>query len=151
MKHLTRAPQGRSDLRARRFGAAAIAVLAPIAAITCMLHATSCKDDGTHVYLGQLYVEHRGCLGTTSSVDVISGGDPGTCAPICLVQKRGDGGQATYVATMCPPYPSGVEFDTSGTDPSCPGALAALSRKDTCLSDGGSTHPVPPIRDAGAE
>jgi hypothetical protein len=136
---------------ARRFGAAAIAVLAPIGAITCMLHVTSCKDEGTYVYLGQLYVENRNCLGTPSSVDVISGAPPGKCAPICLLQKRGDGGHATYVATMCPPYPAGVEFDPSGTDPTCAPALAALSRNDTCLSDGGSTHPVPPIKDAAAE
>jgi hypothetical protein len=135
----------------RRFGAAALALLAPIGAIACILHVSACKDDGTHVYIAQLYVEARGCLGTTSSVDVISGEAPGTCAPICLVQKRGDAGPATYVATMCPPYPSGVEFDTSGTDPSCTGALAALARNDICLTDGGSTSPVPPVKDAAAE
>ena len=116
---------------------------ASLAAFTCILHTPACKDDGTHVYVGRLYVEARDCLGTSSSVDVISGDDPGTCAPICLVQKRGEGGKAIYIATMCPPYPAGVEFDTAGTDPACPKALAALSRGDTCLSDGGTTHPAP--------
>jgi hypothetical protein len=117
------------------------------------MHMTACKDDGTHVYIGRLYVEARGCLGTSSSVDVISGDDPGSCDPICLVQRRAEGGHAVYVATMCPPYPSGVEFDTAGTDPACPKALEALSRGDTCLTDGGSTHPVrpPPVSDAGTD
>ncbi len=123
-------------------------VFAGLAAIVCIVHTSGCKDDGTHVYVGRLYVEARDCLGTSSSVDVISGDDPGTCAPICLVQKRGEGGKAIYVATMCPPYPAGVEFDTAGTDPACPRALAALSRGDTCLSDGGTTHRPP---DASAD
>jgi hypothetical protein len=127
-------------------GAAVLAV--GLVAIACMLHASACKDDGTHVYVGRLYVEPRNCLGTGSSVDVVSGDEPGDCAPICLVQKRAEGGKAIYAATMCPPYPAGVEFDTAGTDPSCPKALAALSRGDTCLSDGGTTHPAP---EAGAD
>jgi hypothetical protein len=126
---------------------------AAVAAIACIMHMTACKDDGTHVYVGRLYVEARGCLGTSSSVDVIAGDDPGNCNPICLVQRRGEGGHAVYVATMCPPYPSGVEFDTSGTDPACPAALDALARGDTCLSDGGSTKPPAPapVTDAGTD
>lgn len=122
-----------------------------LAAIACMLHVSACKDDGTHVYVGRLFVEARDCLGTSSSLDVISGDDPGTCSPICLVQKRAEGGKSIYVATMCPPYPSGVEFDTAGTDPACPKALAALTRGDTCLSDGGSTDPVPAADAAAAD
>ena len=124
-------------------------VLAGLAALACMMHVSACKDDGTHVYVGRLYVEGRNCLGTSSSVDVISGDDPGTCSPICLVQKRAEAGKAIYVATMCPPYPAGVEFDTAGTDPACPKALDALGRGDTCLSDGGTTHPPP--ADASAD
>ena len=119
--------------------------------VACSLHVSACKDDGTHVYVGRLYVEARDCLGTSSSVDVVSGDDPGTCAPICLVQKRAEGGKAVYVATMCPPYPSGVEFDPAGTDPACPKALDALSRGDTCLSDGGTTHPPAPTPEAGTD
>lgn len=130
-----------------RRAAVALAVLAGVA---CMMHVSACKDDGTHVYFGQLYVAGRDCLGTPSAVDVISGDVPGDCAPICLVQKRGDAGKAVYAATMCPDYPAGVEFDTSGTDPECPKALAALARGDTCLSDGGTTHPAP-APDASAD
>ena len=51
------------------------------------------------------------------------------------------------VSTMCAPYP--FSFDASGTDPTCPAALAALERNDTCLVDGGSTNPLPPPDDAG--
>ena len=127
---------------AARAARATLTVLVPLAAITCIVQAPACKDDGTHVYVGSLFVEARDCLGTSSSVDVVTGGNPGECAPICLLQHRGDGGRAVYVATMCPPYPAGVEFDTSGTDPACPAALAALARGDTCLSDGGDTHPA---------
>ena len=115
------------------------------------MHLSACgKDDGTHVYEARLYVEARHCLGTTSSVDVISGDVPGQCDPICLRQTRADSGYAIYAATMCPPYP-GPDFDKSGTDPLCPLALAALARGDTCLSDGGSTHPLPPHPEAGTD
>ena len=127
---------------------AAVAIAVPLAALVCILHAPACKDDGTHVYVGRLFVEARDCLGTSASVDVVTGGDPGDCAPICLLQHHGEGARAVYVATMCAPYPAGVEFDTSGTDPACPAALAALARGDTCLSDGGDTHPAP---DAAAD
>lgn len=135
-------------MTARRASRAILALLVPLAVRACIMHASACKDDGTHVYLGRLFVEARGCLGTTSSVDVVTGGDPGECPPICLLQHRAEGGRAIYVATMCAPYPAGVEFDTSGTDPACPAALAALTRDDTCLSDGGDTHPLP---DAAAD
>jgi hypothetical protein len=133
---------------AARAARATLAVVMPLAAITSIVQAPACKDDGTHVYVGSLFVEARDCLGTSSSVDVVTGGDPGDCAPICLLQHHGEGGRAVYVATMCPPYPAGVEFDTSGTDPACPAALAALARSDVCLSDGGDTNPLP---DAAAE
>jgi hypothetical protein len=126
----------------RRGARAALAVLgSTLGSIICIIHASACKDDGTHVYIGQLYVEARHCLGTTSSVDVVSGDDPGNCDPICIHQNLHDGGHAIYVATMCPPYP-GPDFDTTGTDPQCPLALAALKRSDICLTDGGSTAPV---------
>jgi hypothetical protein len=125
------------------------ATLGAAAALACSLHLSACKDDGTHTYLGRLYVEARGCLGTSSSLDAISGGDPGDCPPICLAQPNAEGGRAIYVATMCGPYPYG--FDTSGADPACPKALAALARNDTCLSDGGATHPLPPVVDAGTD
>jgi hypothetical protein len=131
--------------RARRTAAVATAALS----LTCVLH-LSCKDDGTHVYVGRLFVEARDCLGTSSSVDVLSGDDPGTCAAVCLLQPRAEGGRAVYVSTMCPPYPA-PDFDVSGKDPVCARALAALARNDTCLSDGGTTRPLPPAADAGAD
>ena len=128
--------------------AAATTAAAGLSLVTCMMHLSSCKDDGTHVYVGRLYLEARDCLGTSSSVDVVSGDDPGTCAPICMIQPRAEGGRAVYVSTECPPYPA-PDFDLSGTDPICARALAALGRNDTCLSDGGTTQPGP--RDASAD
>ena len=83
-------------------------------------------------------------------MDVTSGDDPGTCGAICLLQRRAEGGRAVYVSTMCPPYPAS-EFDLSGKDPVCARALAALARNDTCLSDGGTTRPLPPVADASAD
>ena len=104
--------------------------------------------DPSHVYEGRLFVERRQCLGTTASVDVVEGDPPGSCGPTCLAQPQSDGGRAIYVSTMCGPYP--FAFDASGSDPACPQALAALERNDTCLVDGGSTSPAPPVVDAGA-
>lgn len=103
--------------------------------------------EASHVFEGRLFVEGRQCLGTTSSVDVVAGERPGSCEPVCLVQPTGDGGRAIYVATMCGPYPPG--FDATGKDAACTPALAALARGDTCLVDGGSSHPSP--RDAGSD
>ena len=134
-----------------RATAAAAATAAAVAfSVTCILQLSSCKDDGTHVYVGRLFLEARDCLGTSSSVDVISGDDPGTCDPICMLQPRAEGGRAVYVSTMCPPYPE-PDFDVSGKDPVCARALAALARNDTCLSDGGTTRPIPPPVDAGSD
>lgn len=126
--------------RARTFAArgTAGAVFAALA-VAC--------GDASYVYTGHLYVEARDCLGTVTSVDVVSG-DPAadTCAPVCLVQKTAPDRQPhVYVSTVCGPYPYG--FDTDGADPRCAKALAAFARKDTCLVDGGSTTPA---SDAGA-
>lgn len=140
---------GRVLSRAHRLAAA---VIATAAAYVCIMHVSACKDDGTHVYIGRFYLEKRGCLGTTSSLDVLEGDPTGECAPVCLIQRRADAERSVYVATMCPPYPAPVDFDTSGSDPVCPAALAALARNDTCATDGGSAHPLPPPpADAAAE
>jgi hypothetical protein len=126
----------------RRAARAGFAISAAVAAIACITHVAACKNEGTYVYLGRFYLESRACLGTTSSIDVLSGEAPGTtCEPVCLVQRRADGGRAVYVSTMCPPYPP-AEFDTSGQEPVCAQALAALSRGDTCATDGGSSQPL---------
>jgi hypothetical protein len=129
--------------------AGTVTALAAAFSVTCILQALSCKDDGTHVYVGRLFLEARDCVATTSSVDVLPGDEPGTCDPICLLQPRAEGGRTVYVSTMCPPYPQ-PDFDLTGKDPVCPRALAALARNDTCLSDGGTTHPLPPP-DASAD
>lgn len=102
--------------------------------------------DPSHIYEGRAYVDSRDCLGTTSSVDVVDGDRPGTCAPVCLTQGHPDGGRTLYVSSMCGPYP--FQFDASGSDPRCGAALAALTRDDTCNADGTSTHPIP---DGGAD
>jgi len=97
-------------------------------------------ESGTHAYVGRLYLEERKCLGTTSSLDAVEGEPPGDCEARCFIQTSFDARRAVYVSKMCAPYPYG--FDTSGTDPACPDALAALTRGDTCLTDGGSTAPL---------
>jgi hypothetical protein len=112
----------------------------------CILHVIACDDVASHVYQGRLYREDRGCVATTSAVDVVEGADPGSCAPVCLVGKE-DGTRVVYASTMCAPYPK--FFDTSGADPACALALAAFTRGDTCFADGGSAHPEP--RDAGTD
>ncbi len=130
-----------------------LVLVAAASAVTVgTVHLLACgSDEGTHVYLARFYLEARDCLGTPSSIDVISGEEPGTCAPICLRQIRADGGRAIYASTTCPPYP-GPDFDKTGSDPACPAAIAALARGDTCLSDGGSTKPQPrPAMDAGSD
>ncbi len=117
-------------------------------------HATACAGvllfacgDPSHVYEGRLYDTGRGCLDGTRSLDVVTGEPAGTCPAICLVQPEARGqARGVYVSTMCAPYPYG--FDTSGNAPECPAALAAHARRDTCLSDGGSTAP---IGDAGGD
>ena len=114
-----------------------------------MLQLAACND-GTHVYIGRLFLEGRDCVATSSSVDVLKGDDPGTCDAVCLLQPRAEGGRAVYVSTMCPPYPA-PDFDVSGKDPVCPRALAALARNNTCFSDGGAAHPLPPPKDAAAD
>jgi hypothetical protein len=110
------------------------------------MHASACSEPASHVYVGRFFVEARRCLGTASSLEVVDGPDPGSCPPLCLVQKGHDASRAVYVSTMCGPYP--LDFETTGADPACRAALDALARGDTCLSDGGTAHPP---ADAAAE
>jgi len=121
--------------------AAALSVAATLSVVTCIMHLSACTDDGTHAFVGRLYVEARDCLGTSSSLDVVAGGDPGTCAAVCLIQPRAEGGRAVYVSTECAPYPA-PDWNVASADPACARALAALTRNDTCLSDGGTTKPA---------
>jgi len=116
-----------------------IAVVVPLAMLGVVLGAASC-DDGTHVYSASQYDPAHQCLGPAQTLDVVSGGDPGSgCALKCLVSTSGGG--AIYVSSQCPPYPP--LFDTSGAQTGCDEALAAGERGDTCLGDGGSSHPPP--------
>jgi hypothetical protein len=105
-----------------------------------VLFALTACGESSHVYEARLYDEARRCLATTSSVDVVTGDRPGTCAPTCFVQPLRDGGRSIYVSTMCGPYPFGFRVTT---EPPCDEAIAALSRDDTCKADGTSTHPQP--------
>ena len=125
-----------------------ILILLAIAPLALVVLGASCGDP-SHIFEGRLFLPQRGCLGTTSSVDVVEGERPGSCGPTCLTQPQSDGGRAIYAATMCGPYP--VNFDASGADPLCPLALAALERNDTCLIDGGSSSPPAAPSDAGTD
>jgi hypothetical protein len=119
---------------------------ARLAAAMCILHVplAACEDNTSHPYPAREYRADRDCLAAPIAIDVVEGEDPGACAPVCLV-KAEDGGRAAYVSTTCAPYPPFV--DTSGSDPRCALALAALERSDLCLSDGGSRSPRDAARD----
>lgn len=108
--------------------------------------AGACNSADSHLYLGRRYDEARGCLESSSALDVVSGESASeTCPASCLVGSA-DGGRTVYVSTMCEQYPVG--FDRSGSDAVCAQAFRAAAQHDDCLPDGGSTHPTPP--DAGA-
>lgn len=89
--------------------------------------------------LGQRYDAAGGCLEPTSSIGIVSGSDPGlgcTRTPTCVVTPSG----VLYVSTECAspggPEDAGASFpsldDTSGTDPACADALAALMNMVIC-------------------
>jgi hypothetical protein len=105
----------------------------------------ACDDPVSHVYRGHLYLEQRGCVATESTIDIVSGADPGSCPPVCLVARSADA-RSVYVGTSCPPFPP--DYDSTGKDPACAPAIAAFQRDDECNADGGSTHP---IADAGTD
>jgi hypothetical protein len=119
----------------------ALARYALIALPAVLFALASACGDSSHIYEARPFVEAGDCLGGNASVDVVDGDRPGNCVPACLVQTQADGGKVIYVSRMCGPYPYGL--DRSGTDPTCPAALAALARNATCLADGGSSAPVP--------
>ena len=117
-----------------------------VLAAVVVLVAFACGD-GSHIYFARLFVEGRDCLATESALDVVEGDEAvATCATTCLTRAV-DGGRITYVSNVCGPFPQG--FDVSGQDPTCARAIDAQRRNDTCLSDGGSTRPLP--KDAGED
>ena len=110
----------------------------------------ACDDSGSHVFAARLYEPTRLCVDPTTSVDVVNGNDPGSsCEPTCLTPHAAPDGGAPeiYVSRMCPPYPP--LYDTAGGVAGCDGAIAATVRGDTCLADGGSSHPV--LAEAGVD
>lgn len=119
---------------------AAAAVCTGSVAIAC--------GDASHIYEAYPYREAEDCLGARTSLDVVEGDETGNCAPVCFMKTEANGQRAILVSRMCGPYP--FALDRSGTDPACASALAALERGSSCLSDGGSTAPLPPA-DAGAD
>jgi hypothetical protein len=102
----------------------------------------------SHIYPGNLFDRARGCLDPVSSVDVVTGADPGSGCPVtCLVSTTADAGVYTlYVSNECAPFPP--FYDTSGKDPDCARAIAAFTLGPQCLSDGGVSGGPP---DAGAD
>ena len=99
-----------------------------------------CEEDAAYFYFGNQYEPATSCLDGPSALDVMAGQTPsGSCNPQCLVGTDLEGGTPVYVSTMCGPPPIGA--DTSGSNPLCGPALAALARGDYCLDGGGSSNP----------
>jgi hypothetical protein len=100
----------------------------------------ACKNNTSHIYQGARWDPDKDCMDPVSSIDVLAGDDvPSTCTPTCLVAPaEQDGGRAIYVSSMCGPYPP--LFDTTGAFPGCDRALAASTRGDACLADGGTSN-----------
>jgi hypothetical protein len=119
----------------------AMGLLAPFVGV-----AIACGTD-SHLYQGRLFREERACLASTTALDVVEGDGVRICGPICLSQPHADGGRSIYVSSECGPFP--YLFDASSSDPACGPALDALGRSDSCLSDGGSSNPLP--RDAATD
>ncbi|MBX3229800.1 MAG: hypothetical protein KIT84_05655 [Labilithrix sp.] len=116
-------------------------------AIALVVDVAIACGDPSRIYQGRVWRVDRRCLDVVTSLDVVTGEPPGPqCGPICLAQGHSDGGRTVYAATMCGPYPH--LFDAAGTDPECPGALAALARDDTCRDDGTSSNPPDAAADA---
>ncbi len=101
-----------------------------------VLVAVACGTS-SHIYPGNQFDRTRGCLEPVSSVDVVTGDNPGSSCPVtCLVSTTAEAGVYTlYVSNECAPFPP--FYDTSGKDPDCARAIAAFTLGPQCLSDGG--------------
>ena len=107
-------------------GTSAAALVAPLF--------VACTSPDTHVVLGQRYDVAANCVQPTSSIDIAEGSDPGLgCNATCVVTPNG----VVYASTECGSFAS--LDDTSGADPRCAGALAALMNMTLCGAgdDGG--------------
>jgi hypothetical protein len=99
----------------------------------CGYALAACQKPGFHVLLGQLYEASQDCVDPTTSIDLVEGPDPGfQDMATCLVTPMGQNGGpfGVYVTTMAGPYPP--LDDTSGSEPLCVKALAALARGAIC-------------------
>jgi hypothetical protein len=104
-----------------------------LAACGCGFLLAACQKPGFHVLLGQLYEASQDCVDPTTSIDIVEGPDPGfQNMATCLVTPIGQNGGplGVYVTTMAGPYPP--LDDTSGSEPLCAKALAALARGAIC-------------------
>ena len=120
------------------------------AVLGSLLALAACDSGSFYAYVARIYDPQRDCLSDVEAVDIGNGSDPGLgCDPKCLVASDSDGGMVVYATTMCGPVPYGV--DSTGTDPRCAKALAAVGRSDICLADGGSTDPLEAGPDAAPD
>ncbi len=124
----------------RTFGRAVAAVA--IAALAAELSLAGCDDTGSYIFSGEQYNATLQCLEPVSSIDIIAGSEPGSCAPVCILSLPEDGGQIAYVSTMCGPYPS-YPFETDASaSPLCVAAMEAFARNALC-EDGGVVATAP--------
>ena len=118
----------------------AIVAASGVAMISGALGFSACDDAKSHIYAARAFEPDRNCLDEYGAVDVVSGGEVSSkCGVVCLSNAG-----TTYVSTVCPPYPPlfGVELADAAIGDTCAAALAAHARGDTCVPDGGSTHPL---------
>ena len=129
----------------RRAGRALLGVA--LVAAGARAFAVGCDDGGSHIYSGEQYNSGLGCLDPVSSMDIVSGPEPGSCAPVCILSRAPGAAEVAYVSTLCAPYPGYPYELDAGSDPLCVAALDAFRRDALCI-DGGVV--VPPS-DAAAE
>jgi len=119
-------------------------------ALFAALAGSACDSTSYYLYTAHQYEPALGCVDDLSAIDVDIGDDPGaTCGAKCLTAPDDDGGVTVFASTMCGPTPVGA--DTSGVNPDCAPALAALARSDFCLDGGGSSNPLDASDDAPAD
>jgi hypothetical protein len=113
-----------------RFACAAVAVALAV------LTLAACSDTVSHVFAGRQYDPDHHCIQPTTTIDVVSGNDPGAACPaVCLVSPPTQAGdRAIYVSKECPPYPPLFDLD-GGT---CAEALTTYAAATACGSDAGT-------------
>jgi hypothetical protein len=131
-----------------RAGRGVLVLAVAALAVKLSLGLTACDDPGSYIFSGEQYDPVLNCMEPVTSIDVIAGSQPGSCAPVCILSLPQDGGQIAYVSTLCGPYPD-YPFETdAGSDPLCIAAMAAFNADALC-EDGGVVRPPQP--DAGSE